>query len=271
MADTSSIKFTIPFVNPATGVLHKWAYNFLLNPSVANLNVAANGAVNAPGATVTFKAVSLGLPLRPTSGGLGITSGNSGGIPAFTAASTITSSPVLQANHIVFGGGVGATPSAPLGLGTTVTVLHGNAAGTPTWAAVNLGADVGTSILPVANGGSGASTAATARTNFGLGTMSTENANAVAITGGMIDGAAIGGSTPAAVAATNLSATGVVTFGGASTLGTFGAAAIAQPTNAGAASAFVQNAGNAVNDASTFDGYTLKQVVKALRNLGLLA
>ena len=34
--------------------------------------------------------------------------------------------------------------------------------------------------------------------------------------------------------------------------------------------AFVQGSGNAVNDASTFDGYTLAQVVKALRNLGLL-
>ena len=33
---------------------------------------------------------------------------------------------------------------------------------------------------------------------------------------------------------------------------------------------FVQGSGNVVHDASTFDGYTLAQVVKALRNLGLL-
>jgi hypothetical protein len=42
--------------------------------------------------------------------------------------------------------------------------------------------------VTVANGGSGASDAATARTNFGLGTMSTQNANTVAITGGSATG-----------------------------------------------------------------------------------
>jgi hypothetical protein len=42
--------------------------------------------------------------------------------------------------------------------------------------------------LPIALGGTGASTAAGARTNLGLGTISTQNANAVAITGGSITG-----------------------------------------------------------------------------------
>jgi len=46
---------------------------------------------------------------------------------------------------------------------------------------------------------------------------------------------------------------------------------IVQPTTAVAAAAFVANTGTAVNDASTFDGYTMAQVVKALRNAGLLA
>ena len=46
---------------------------------------------------------------------------------------------------------------------------------------------------------------------------------------------------------------------------------IVQPTTSVAAATFVVSAGTAVNDASTFDGYTLKQVVKALRNTGLLA
>ncbi len=46
---------------------------------------------------------------------------------------------------------------------------------------------------------------------------------------------------------------------------------IIQPTTSVAASTFVANSGTAVNDASTFDGYTMKQVVKALRNVGLLA
>jgi len=54
-------------------------------------------------------------------------------------------------------------------------------------------------------------------------------------------------------------------------LGFWNATPIAQPTTAVAAAAFVASAGTAVNDASTFDGYTIKQVVKALRNEGLLA
>lgn len=54
-------------------------------------------------------------------------------------------------------------------------------------------------------------------------------------------------------------------------LGFFGATAIVQPTTGHAAAAFTANTGTAVNDASTFDGYTLRQVVKALRDLGLLA
>jgi hypothetical protein len=43
-----------------------------------------------------------------------------------------------------------------------------------------------------------------------------------------------------------------------------------QPTG-GASSTFVVGVGTAVTDASTFDGYTLGQIVKALRNTGILA
>jgi hypothetical protein len=44
-----------------------------------------------------------------------------------------------------------------------------------------------------------------------------------------------------------------------------------QQTTGVAASAFVENSGTAVNDASTFGGYTLKQIVQALQNAGFLA
>jgi hypothetical protein len=44
-----------------------------------------------------------------------------------------------------------------------------------------------------------------------------------------------------------------------------------QATTSGSAATFVVNSGTAVNTGSTFDGYTVGQVVKSLRNTGLLA
>lgn len=54
-------------------------------------------------------------------------------------------------------------------------------------------------------------------------------------------------------------------------IGFYNATPIVQPTTATAAATFVANTGTAVNDASTFDGYTLGSAIKALRNLGILA
>lgn len=101
--------------------------------------------------------IDLGEPLGVLSGGTGLTGGTSGGVLAFTASDTITSSGLLGASKLVLGGGAGSVPSTPVGLGSTTTLLHGNAAGAPTWAAVSLSADV-SGVLPVANGGTGLST-----------------------------------------------------------------------------------------------------------------
>ena len=54
-------------------------------------------------------------------------------------------------------------------------------------------------------------------------------------------------------------------------IGFWNAAPIVQPTNTGAAATFAANSSGIANDTATFDGYTIGQVVKALRNAGLLA
>lgn len=51
-------------------------------------------------------------------------------------------------------------------------------------------------VLSVAGGGTGAATAANARTNLGLGSLATQAASAVAITGGAIDSTPIGATSP---------------------------------------------------------------------------
>src|SRR5215467_7730084 len=87
-------------------------------------------------------------------GGTGLTSGTSGGILGYTASGTLASSGALTQHAIVLGGGAGATPTVLASLGTSTTVLHGNATGDPTFGAVSLTADVSGN-LPVTNLNSG--------------------------------------------------------------------------------------------------------------------
>lgn len=54
-------------------------------------------------------------------------------------------------------------------------------------------------------------------------------------------------------------------------LGLWGATPIVQPTTAIAAATFVANTSGIADDTATFDGYTLGQMAKALRNIGALA
>ena len=92
--------------------------------------------------------------------------GTSGGVPYFSSTSAWASSGALTASALILGGGAGASPAPMASLGTTTTVLHGNAGGAPTFGAVSLTADV-TGTLPVANGGTGVTTS-TGTTNVVL-------------------------------------------------------------------------------------------------------
>ena len=66
-------------------------------------------------------------------------------------------------------------------------------------------------VISIMGGGTGASTAANARVNLGLGTMSTQNANLVDIAGGSINATPIGATTRSTGAFTSVNATGNIT------------------------------------------------------------
>lgn len=99
------------------------------------------GAVVSDGGTGVNKTVAFndGSALKVPNGGTGLTSGTSGGVPYFNSTSTMASSAALTANRIMLGGGAGAAPTVLGSLGTTTTVLHGNAAGAPSYGPIVAG------------------------------------------------------------------------------------------------------------------------------------
>lgn len=99
--------------------------------------------------------------------------------PLFTTAAT-TSVAGIRVPH-------GVAPSAPVNgdLWTTTSGLFARINSVTVGPMFGAGS---VSIVPVANGGTGATSASGARANLGLGTMAVQDASAVAITGGTITG-----------------------------------------------------------------------------------
>jgi len=178
------------------------------------------------GSTIGIGYGGTGLTATPSNGQLAI--GNGSG---YTLANLTAGTNVSIANTA---GGItiSATPSA----GGTVTSVDMtvpsflSVSGNPITTSGTLAVTYSGTALPVANGGTGATTlsgylfgngtsAVSASTTIpntaitGLGTMSTQNAGAVAITGGTIDGASIGATTASTGKFTTVTATTGI-FGG---------------------------------------------------------
>jgi len=130
------------------------------------------------------------------------------------------------------------------------------------------GAIVLAGTLNVANGGTGATTTAGARTNLGLGTIATQNANAVAITGGTIQGVAltidsldstpVGAVTPSTGAFTTLTASVSATVGGDTVTTNTASQTLTNKSMSGSANTFtnIPNSG-LTNSSITINGNTV--------------
>lgn len=117
----------------------------------------------------------------------------------------------LTANELLIGAGSGSSPS-PLGsLGTVSTVLHGNAAGAPSFSAVDLTADVA-GRLPLTNVATIANSTILGNNSGSAGTISALTGTQVAaVLSGAINGTSLGITTAAAAKVTTLVATGTIT------------------------------------------------------------
>src|SRR6266700_2653579 len=94
-----------------------------------DVQTVTNHIINGINNTLTVRAGSDITGTLPFSiGGLGITTGTSGGFPCFTSSSVIASSVLMTANKPIIGGGAGACPGVGAATGNTSTFLTGTGA-----------------------------------------------------------------------------------------------------------------------------------------------
>ena len=249
-----------------------------------NLVSSVNGQVGA---------VSIGYAdLAGTIPTWAIANGGTGQTTAGAAFNAL--SPITTTGDLILGNG--ANSATRLGIGTNgylLTVVGGTAAwaaapaagvtsfagGTTglTPASVTTGAISLAGTLVVGNGGTGATTltgyvkgtgtsALTASSTIpntditGLGTMSTQNANSVAVTGGAIDGTTIGVTTASTGAFTTVSASGVITSTVLTGTAPFTVASTTQVANLNAATAGTAGSATTATTATNLAGGVASQI-----------
>lgn len=84
----------------------------LLSSGVLNTNTTANLLlIGAQSRALHYEASGSYIPAPVNAGGTGLASGTSGGVPCYTASTTIASSAALASGLVVVGGGAGVCPS----------------------------------------------------------------------------------------------------------------------------------------------------------------
>jgi hypothetical protein len=173
---TTHVSGVLPVANGGTNVS---------TYTIGDILYASTTGVLTPLADVAIgnAIISGGVGAAPSYGKIGLTTHVSGTLPVGNGGTGQASN--LTQYGVVYGSTT--TAMATSAAGTTTTVLHGNAAGAPTFGAVSLTADV-SGILPVANGGTGVTTS-TGTGAVVLGTGPT-------ITGATVSSSTVDGTNP---------------------------------------------------------------------------
>jgi len=200
-----------PFIDQQTMMPSLPWLLWLQNPSVNSFS-SANALAPSSGGTGVATAPTNGQLLIGNSKGYTLntlTGGTAIGVTNGVGSITLNN---LGVTSLIAGTGIGvssATGDVTVSNTGVLSFSAGTTGFTPssaTTGAVTLGG-----ILNLTNGGTGASTAAGARTNLGLGTIATQNANNVAITGGSVSGVSASVTTlttSSTITANNIATTG---------------------------------------------------------------
>lgn len=200
-------------------------------------STAGGGSVTSVAETFTGGLISVaGSPITGA-GTLALTvAGTSGGVVYFNSGTSWASSGALTLHALTIGGGAAGAPTPLASLGTTTTVLHGNASGDPTFAAVDLTADV-TGRLPFANVTTIAASSLVGNPGTAAGALQALaiGSNLTLSTGGTLSASAPGTGTVTSVATSGLVTGGTITSAGTISLSAIAAGALVG--NAGTVSA----------------------------------
>jgi hypothetical protein len=183
--------------------------------------------------------------------------------PNGTAPTSIAIEPVTPTNTNGYGTTVGISAGGSIGSGAAGDLYFtgGSPSGTGSAGVVNI------------NAGSSPSSAVGGAVSIYGGDSVTAAGGGIEITSGTSANNTAGYGVSIGLNGSNLLVMKAEVQGGIpqAAVGFYGRSPVVQPTIAlTTAAAFVPNTGTAINTGSTFDGYTLQQVVTALRRLGFL-
>ncbi len=173
-----------------------------LTTGTLGVSRGGTGVATAPANGQMLIGNGTGFALSTITAGSGINVTNGAGTISISATGGFIN-PMTATGDIIYGGAAGAATR----LGGAAGFLKSTGATPPAWSAINLASTDVTGTLALTSGGTGATTVAAARTNLGLGTLSTLNT----ITNTEVSAtAAIAGSKISPVFTQNVTTTGFV-------------------------------------------------------------